>query len=457
MLKNWSYLDVIDQTRYLIGTFAAFGIFFHKIAPRKNNFAFRMGLGFIIAMFLTYLYIPITSYFEHEKSMYIFAVVGAVYWLVMPFFIVSIWYFCYEMSFGYALFRGIMALAIECMVTTILRYLIIMMWFPQLPETHTFLYIFLSIIVYICIYSAAYFGFAKKTRSERADAVFQGKKTVWVYLIFIVIFCLLNDVSHGICEWLITPMKEYMMSEYVVKLIQYYGILVLGLQSIIVLVIQYYVYEVAVLQHEKEIFGHLLAEKETQYSKSRENINLINQKCHELKRQILALERADEKERERLMEQTKQDLMFYDAVVKTNNEVLNTILTEKSLFCVENKIRLTCMVNAEHLSVIEPIDLYTMLENAVENAIECVEKFENPKKKAIAVTISEHGKMLYFSFENYYEEEILIKDGFPISKKKKKNHGLGLKGIKAIAKKYNGDIRIFTDDNIFILQITIPF
>ena len=103
------------------------------------------------------------------------------------------------------------------------------------------------------------------------------------------------------------------------------------------------------------------------------------------------------------------------------------------------------------------IDLYTMLGNAIDNAIESVDHFTNEDKKVISLSVKEQGKMIYISVENYYEGTIKFHRGYPITHKKdKQNHGFGLKSIHMIAKRYGGDIRVSTQNQIFLLQIIIP-
>lgn len=53
---------------------------------------------------------------------------------------------------------------------------------------------------------------------------------------------------------------------------------------------------------------------------------------------------------------------IYDSSIKTGNKVLDTILTEKSLSCSQNKIKLSCLVDGEDLNFISEIDLFTFLE-----------------------------------------------------------------------------------------------
>ena len=166
---------------------------------------------------------------------------------------------------------------------------------------------------------------------------------------------------------------------------------------------------------------------------------------------------AGDEERRELIRETKRAVDFYDAVVKTGNEALDTILTEKSVYCVNRSIRLSCTVNTDRLSGMQVTDLYTLLGNAIDNAIESVEKLEDPDKKVISLTIRSQGQMLHISLENYYEGTIALRDGYPVtSKPDRENHGYGVRSIRLIAQKYGGDIQIAAQNQIFSLQILLP-
>ncbi|WP_442911407.1 ATP-binding protein [Lachnoclostridium sp. An169] len=98
-----------------------------------------------------------------------------------------------------------------------------------------------------------------------------------------------------------------------------------------------------------------------------------------------------------------------------------------------------------------------MLGNAIDNAIESVDRISDAEKKTISLSIKDQGKMLYVSVENYYEGEIVIRGGYPVTHKKdKENHGFGVKSIQLIARRYGGDIRVSTAHHIFLLQIILP-
>lgn len=139
----------------------------------------------------------------------------------------------------------------------------------------------------------------------------------------------------------------------------------------------------------------LQKEKEQQYNFSRENVDLINQKCHDLKRQIRALKLVQGEERDRLFKETEEAVQFYDAHVKTGNDVLDTILTEKNFVCTRQGIRFSCNIHAEHMDIIDVIDFYTIVSNGLDNAIECVSGYEDNEKKVINVAVLERGSMLH--------------------------------------------------------------
>lgn len=151
-------------------------------------------------------------------------------------------------------------------------------------------------------------------------------------------------------------------------------------------------------------------------------------------------------------------ISIYDADVKTGNEAIDIILTEKNLLCCNKKIKLTCMADCKKLFFIDDSDLYVLFGNALDNAIEAVSKIDNKEKRYIGFTVYNHNDMISINVNNFYSGEIsLDKDGLPITTKDNKDyHGFGMKSIKMIVDKYHGDVSIVTKDNIFNLNIFIP-
>ena len=239
--------------------------------------------------------------------------------------------------------------------------------------------------------------------------------------------------------------------------VNYQGATVDFLICILLLWVQHGILQIRNINQEKEIVEHLLYERKRQYELSRENIETINHKCHDLKHQIRALEHVSEGERSDYIRELEDAIGIYDAVVETGNEVVNTIISEKTLICGRRDIRLSCIVDASHLDFMSTLDIYALLGNALDNAIENVSKYQDTAKRIISLTIRAVGDFLSIQINNYCEEKVAFADGLPITTKRNKDyHGFGMKSMRHIAKKYGGSMATSVADNMFTLQILLP-
>ena len=212
------------------------------------------------------------------------------------------------------------------------------------------------------------------------------------------------------------------------------------------------------LAGEAEQLGAMLVEKERQYRLSAETIDIINRKCHDIKRQLRAIELVDEAKRAELVQGMERAISVYDAVSNTDNAALNTILSEKQLYCTAHGISLTCAANGKELAFFDPVDLYVLLSNLLDNAIEAAEKLEEPEKRVISLTASvRNGSFLVIRTDNYFEGGLSLRDGLPqTSKRDRAYHGFGVKSIRHIAEKYGGTFHVEADGDIFVALVDIP-
>ncbi len=211
------------------------------------------------------------------------------------------------------------------------------------------------------------------------------------------------------------------------------------------------------LQQEKELLDFLYKTQQEHYKISKESIAVINQKSHDLKHQIRALRNADKTELDRYLGEIEESVEIYEAIVKTGNDVFDTILTEKSLHCKKHGIQVTCVADGSQLGFIDTIDLYAILGNAMDNAIEAVEKFEEKEKRQIDVMIYRQHNFLVMNIINPMPEQLTYKEGIPVTTKNEKHsHGFGLRSIKQILRKYEGFLNISEEDGCFSLKMLIP-
>lgn len=147
-------------------------------------------------------------------------------------------------------------------------------------------------------------------------------------------------------------------------------------------------------------------------------------------------------------------LAIYDNIFQTGNEALDLVLTEKSILCIEYRIKLSTMVDGSMLNFMKTTDVYALFGNLMDNAIESVIKEEDDEKRIISISVKEKNKGAHVHIENYCNEQITFDDGLPVTTKKDKNyHGFGVKSIRYIVDHYHGTMLMRTDKMKFITDI----
>lgn len=212
------------------------------------------------------------------------------------------------------------------------------------------------------------------------------------------------------------------------------------------------------VRKELEAVQNVLQNQYVQYKQSRESIELINYKYHDLKHQIAVLRsEEDPKKREEFLNRMEEEIRQYEAQNKTGNKVLDTVLTTKSLYCAKHGITFTCVADGTLLDFMDVMDICSIFGNALDNAIECELKIQEKEKRLIHVTVSKQKQFLILRFENYCEETLQYQEGTPVTTKKEKEfHGYGLKSIQYTVNKYDGAVSVNLEDNWFELKVLIP-
>lgn len=207
------------------------------------------------------------------------------------------------------------------------------------------------------------------------------------------------------------------------------------------------------MQSDLEMMTEILHREKEHYELSKENIALINLKCHDLKHQIGALRQGASESQIRQLEEVA---MIYGCIAKTGNDALDVILTEKSLYCEKHGIRLTCVAQGDALAFMEELDIYSLFGNALSNAIEEVSKITKRERRHITLNVYAKMGLLSVHVENYCESDPKFENGVPVTTKDKSYHGFGMKSMDYIAKKYGGCLQSSYGEKKFRLDILIP-
>lgn len=224
--------------------------------------------------------------------------------------------------------------------------------------------------------------------------------------------------------------------------------------DIFLLALLYGVFQNRKMTGEMEELEEVIRHQEKQYQLMKENIDIVNIKCHDMKQQISMYENRVDKE---AFSEIKSIIHVYDTTFKTGSEVLDIFLQEKMLRCESDRIKLDCIVDGKCVNFIRPADLYTLVGNAIDNAIEAVKKIENPEERLISLQIKKSMNMILLHVDNKYVGKIEMKDGVPKSTKGDDvNHGFGMWSMRLIAEKYKGTLTVAVENGIFNLNVIIP-
>lgn len=211
-------------------------------------------------------------------------------------------------------------------------------------------------------------------------------------------------------------------------------------------------------QHELDMQTYVQHMGYEQLESSRQNMEMLNHLMHDLKHQMASmLVSHDGLQRDDLVKQIEENLMLYDGEYWMKNEALNTALVEHSLFCRKNHIQIMCVADCECMQFVKTGDMYLLLHNGLDNAIEGVCRLEETERRVIDVKVYRWQKVLMIQIQNPYRGRIVFRNGLPrTTKTDQRFHGYGLKLIRRIAKKYSGEMTVSAENQVFTLRVILP-
>lgn len=315
--------------------------------------------------------------------------------------------------------------------------------FMQKLTSHDFTLSIVMLAAYLIVYALIYILFARRIQKEGVYGA-DNRFLVRFVLIMLLMVVLLNYWCMGLIGS--NPALAVILSGYSI------------IGCIFALFIQAGLHQQSQLEQKLAIAEHMLHSKQEQFKISEETIECINLKCHDLKHQLSMLRhQIPDPHSQAALKDIESAVLIYDSVVKTGNEALDVILTEKSLLCEKNHIQLTCMVDGKGFAGIQDTDLYSIFGNILDNAIESVMQLAELDQRAISLTVKNTGNMMVIHTENYFDHPLHWEDGLPCTTKADKRfHGFGMRSLRLLTERYGGTMSIDIDNNIFNLNIMIP-
>jgi hypothetical protein len=206
----------------------------------------------------------------------------------------------------------------------------------------------------------------------------------------------------------------------------------------------------------------VLDEQLLHYQISKDTIDLVNRKYHDLKHQIAYLKSGiTEEEKLSMLDEMEEEIRIYEHQNRTGNQVVDTILMEKSLLCEKLSITLHVIADGTAMDFLSTVEICSLLGNALDNAIEAVRDLPDPGQRQIRLYIERRRNFLRLLEENRFDgttRQISPDTGLPeTTKEDRENHGYGLCSMENIAESHDGSMYIDEKEGWFRLQILIPF
>lgn len=413
----------------------------------RKHFYWKI-FSLIIVAVLFFVVIP-SEFFVTEIIKYIIGF-GLMFLLV---------FLCYDLPIGYSLFVAMVAYAMQHLLYCAFDLLrsvydvsgkLVSLFVPAAADDlaaymnyYCAFHFLLTTLFFIAGYTAMYFIFIRKLRAEKSYEVGSAGQLALLGLILLT-----------------TMMINLLCRRYAedIPLVAMVSVRLLAMLSCIFsMVAQMRTFERDKTAKTNMILDHLLHEEAKRHEISKENIDLINIKCHDLKKQINTLRRiVSDEEKEKNIAEIERAIMIYDSIAKTGNDSLDVVLTEKSLLCDKESIKVNYIADGKILNFIDTGDIYTLFSNALDNAIESVRQIGDSEKRFINIYVQKIGNMADIVILNCFEGTIKLVDGLPKTSNDAKFHGFGVLSIKRIVEKYRGNMVIKTEHDCFEVKIVIP-
>lgn len=202
---------------------------------------------------------------------------------------------------------------------------------------------------------------------------------------------------------------------------------------------------------QMELAEHHYAMQEQYYDQLRSEQEETRAMFHDINKYMQAMRAVASKcnasEANHILEETQKLFDSLGTVVDVGNSVVSVILNEYKSSADDMDIPLYFNVSVPNNLAITAVDLYVLLGNTLDNAIEAC--CSVPKEQRyIKLQLKTHRSILFYQIENPFSTD------YP-QKQKRKNHGYGLQNVRRCVEKHNGHMSISQDGNIFVLSMRI--
>lgn len=202
---------------------------------------------------------------------------------------------------------------------------------------------------------------------------------------------------------------------------------------------------------QAELAEHHYAMQEQYYTQLRSEQEETRAMFHDINKYMQAMRtlaaEANAAEVNQMMAETQELFESLTTVVDVGNSVVSTILNEYREITEDADIPFNFDVSVPPNLGISAVDLYVLLGNTLDNAIEACQSLPI-EERYIRIQMRIYHNILFYQVENPYAE------GYP-QRSRGKNHGYGLQNVQKCVEKHNGHMSISQNDNMFVLSMRL--
>lgn len=187
-----------------------------------------------------------------------------------------------------------------------------------------------------------------------------------------------------------------------------------------------------------------------QYAVGLKNMETVNRKCEELEQKIHQMEQhLPEEFRDEAKDMIRQAQIACDTVVKTGNDVLDIVLTEKKLLAETKKAQINCVADGKLLGFMETVDIYALFAYGLDTALEDVEQIADESHRLIDLLIHESQNFAVINLSHPLQSAAAMK-------KRNIMNNYKIMVIHRIVEKYHGMVCVEMEEKFLTLKVLIP-
>lgn len=202
---------------------------------------------------------------------------------------------------------------------------------------------------------------------------------------------------------------------------------------------------------QAELAEHHYAMQEQYYEQLHREQEETRAMFHDINKYMQAMRtlasEAKAAEVNQMMAETQELFESLTTVIDVGNSIVSTILNEYQEITEDANIPFDFDVSVPKNLGISAVDLYVLLGNTLDNAIEACQSLP-VEERYIRIQMRIYHNILFYQIENPYAEE------YP-QRNRGKEHGYGLQNVQKCVEKYNGHMSISRNEHKFILSMRL--